>query len=205
VLQCVAVCCSVLQCVADTKAIHQWCLIWNTVMSTWLCVAVCHSVLQCVAVCCSVLQIRRPCTSDVSYDIPLWAPGCVLQCVAVCCSVLQCVAVCCRYEDHIPGLYKWRLKGKTVSWSVLECVGVCWSVLRVLQCVAVCCIVLQCVAVCCSVLQCVAVCCRYEGHVPVTSHMIYRYRVATISRLLKIIGLFCRISSLWYVSFAKET
>jgi len=29
--------------------------------------------------------------------------------------------------------------------------------------------------------------------------------VATISRLLKVIGLFCRISSLLYVSFAKET
>jgi len=35
VLQCVAVCCSLLRCVA--------------------CVAVCCSVLQCVAVCCSVL------------------------------------------------------------------------------------------------------------------------------------------------------
>jgi len=32
-----------------------------------------------------------------------------------------------------------------------------------------------------------------------------RYGVATISRLLKIIGLFCRISSLLYGSFAKET
>jgi len=31
------------------------------------------------------------------------------------------------------------------------------------------------------------------------------YGVATISRLLKIIGLFCRISSLLYGSFAKET
>jgi len=31
------------------------------------------------------------------------------------------------------------------------------------------------------------------------------YRVATISRLLKIIGLFCRISSLLQGSFAKET
>ena len=29
------------------------------------------------------------------------------------------------------------------------------DILRVLQCVAVCCSVLQCVAVCCSVLQCV--------------------------------------------------
>jgi len=31
------------------------------------------------------------------------------------------------------------------------------------------------------------------------------YGVATISRLLKIMGLFCRISSLLYGSFAKET
>jgi len=34
-----------------------------------------------------------------------------------------------------------------------------YSVVAVLQCVAVCCSVLQCVAVCCSVLQCVAVYC----------------------------------------------
>ena len=33
----------------------------------------------------------------------------------------------------------------------------------------------------------------------------FTYGVATISRLLKIIGLFCRISSLLYGSFAKET
>jgi len=32
-----------------------------------------------------------------------------------------------------------------------------------------------------------------------------RYEVATISRLLKITGLFCRIQSLLYGSFAKET
>jgi len=32
-----------------------------------------------------------------------------------------------------------------------------------------------------------------------------RYGVATISRLLKIIGLFCRIQSLLQGSFAKET
>jgi len=40
VLQCVAVCCSVL--------------------SVLQCVAVCCSVLQCVAVCCSVLSVSRP-------------------------------------------------------------------------------------------------------------------------------------------------
>ena len=33
----------------------------------------------------------------------------------------------------------------------------------------------------------------------------FRYGVATISRLLKIIGLFCRISSLLYGSFAYDT
>ena len=44
VLQCVAVCCSVLQCVLQR-------------------VAVCCSVLQCVAVCCSVLQCDILCCS----------------------------------------------------------------------------------------------------------------------------------------------
>ena len=43
--------------------------------------------------------------------------------------------------------------------GVLQCVGVCWSVLQyVAVCVAVCCSVLQCVAVC------VAVCCSVLGY-----------------------------------------
>ena len=109
----------------------------------------------------------------------------MLQCVAVCCIVLQCVAVCC---------------------SVLQCAAVCYSVL---QCVAVCCSVSQCVAVCCSVLQCVAVYCSDLG-----SRQASVFRVIcilsifvafvddllsvsilcnTIGRLLKIIGLFCKI------------
>jgi len=45
VLQCVAVCCSVLQCVAQT--LRGFSLVWTN-----KCVAVCCSVLQCVAVCC---------------------------------------------------------------------------------------------------------------------------------------------------------
>jgi len=51
----------------------------------------------------------------------------------------------------------------------------------ILHCVAVCCRVLQCVAVCCSVLRVLHL-----------SHWKWRYEVATISRLLKIIGLFCK-------------
>jgi len=65
VLQCAAVCCSVLQCIANTSLLlapfrasdspdidHMSCAIHDTSQ----CVAVCCSVLQCVAVCCSVLQ-----------------------------------------------------------------------------------------------------------------------------------------------------
>ena len=66
-LQCVAVCCNVLQCVAvcgKDKIVESKSL-----------------VLQCVAVCCSVLQ-WQDCWEHES-------------CLAACCSVLQCVAVCC--------------------------------------------------------------------------------------------------------------
>ena len=63
----------------------------------------------------------------------------------------------------------------------------------------VCCSVLQCVAVCCSVLQCVSVVCH--THVYDT----FIYGVASIRRLLKIIGLFCRISSLLWGYLSKET
>ena len=72
-LQCAAVCCSVLQRVAACCSVLQ-------------CVAVCCSVVRCSAVWCSALQ--RVCFAPI-------ASGFVLQCVAVCYSVLQCVAVCC--------------------------------------------------------------------------------------------------------------
>ena len=52
--------------------------------------------------------------------------------------------------------------------------------ISVLQCVAVCCSVLQCVAVCCSVLQC--------------SRLLPTTLGRTISRLLQMISVFCRIN-----------
>ena len=158
-LQCVAVCHSVSQCV-----VLQCATIAHPTIAH-----VCCSVLQCVAVCCSVLccsvsllHIRQShnwkicdyCTS-VQHSVLQRAAVCcrVLQSVAVCCSLLQCVAVCCSV-----------LQCAAMCCSMLQCVAVCCSVLQcaavcrsVLQCVAVCCSVLQCVAVCCSVLQCVAV------------------------------------------------
>ena len=82
-VDCVAVCCSVLQCVA----VYRWPLFvchhkWLG-LSHWVeCVAVCCNMLQCVAVCCMVLQgVKVRCS--------------VLQCVAVSCSVLQCVSMRC--------------------------------------------------------------------------------------------------------------
>jgi len=73
---CVAVCCSVLQCVAMCPCVAVCCSVLQSVVE-------CCSVLQCVAVCCSVLQSVVECCR-------------VLQRVAVCCSVLQSVAVCSR-------------------------------------------------------------------------------------------------------------
>ena len=73
-LQCVAVCCSVLQ------------LITCLTLESLTCGE--GSVLQCMALCCTVLQfdsVRRS----------------VLQCANVCCSVQMCVAVCKCVLQHI--------------------------------------------------------------------------------------------------------
>ena len=124
VLQCDAVCFTVLQCVVVCRAscvskpgLH----IVQNFGSVLYCVAVCCSVLQCVAVCCSVLQCVAVCCSVLRCVAMCFSV--VLPCVVctVCCSVIQYVAVCC---------------------SVLQCVTVCCSALR---CVAMRCSMLQCV------------------------------------------------------------
>jgi len=146
-----------------------------------VCVAVRCSALQCVAVCCSVLR-------------------CVAVCCSVCCSVLWCVAVCCRKYEVFRSL-------STLStwWHV--------SNRSSLLCCSVCCSVLRCVAVCCRkdevfrslstlfrswlvsnhsslyVLQCVLQCVDVSVSVFNRSSL---YGVASISRLLWIIGLFCK-------------
>jgi len=103
VLQCVVVCCSVLQCVAVCyiQCVAVCCS--ARYASDWRachCVAVCCSVLH--SVCCSVLQC-----------VAVWCS--VLQCVAVCCSVLQCVAVC--YIHWIAWLQSWLLEKIFVELS----------------------------------------------------------------------------------------
>ena len=84
--KCVAVCCSVLQCVAvylrmQVPDVHIRGV--GVLQCIAVCIAVCCSVLQGVAV---YLQMQVP-------DVQAHGIG-VLQCVAVCCSVLQCAYGC---------------------------------------------------------------------------------------------------------------
>jgi len=159
VLQCVAVCCSVLQ----------FCRVCLT-SATHLFQKFCCSWFWCVAVSYSVSGVP-----DVSYPL---IPGSMLQHVAACWSMLQHVAVCCSrllcvivYRKpvvsypHIPDIL---LQHDTVCGSMLQYVAVCCSMLQCVamcrvcqlpiysrQCAAVCCRVMQCVAVCGSVVQCI--------------------------------------------------
>jgi len=99
-LQCDVVCCSVLQCVAlahirsdsfrevvvDGECVRMCCSVLHCV-SMWY--SVLHSVLQCFAVLCKCVvlaNLRIDSLRKVVVD------G---ECVAVCCIMLQCVAVWC--------------------------------------------------------------------------------------------------------------
>jgi len=136
VMQCDAVCRSVLQSVAVCIPPHNKHLTLKTLRgavcwSVLQCADLCRRVLHCVAECCSVHSITHR-TFDAQNTA--WCSLCsALKCVALCCSVLQCVAVC--IPSHIKHLTLKRLRG-AVCWSVLQCVALCRSVL---QCVAVCC------------------------------------------------------------------
>jgi len=81
------------------------------------------------------------------------------------------------------------------------CVCVC-----VYVCVHVCVSVCECMCMCMCVRVCVCVClCVYVREKVLECEAQFSYGVASSSRLLKIIGLFCRILSLLVGSFAKET
>ena len=107
-MQCVALCCTVLQCTHELKELE---------ICVLQCVAVCCSVLQYVAVRCSVLQCVAVCCSVLQYvavhtqtqgarDLCVAVCCSVSQCVAVCCSELQCAAVCCVCSSETEGALK---------------------------------------------------------------------------------------------------
>jgi len=115
VLQRVAACCSVLQCVAEhcrEGAAYHVGMTAQTGGVEDHCVAVCCSVLQCVAVCCITLQCvamccsglftghSQKCTHVISPSPALHRAQVFLKCAsqlvcaAVCFNVLQCVDEC---------------------------------------------------------------------------------------------------------------
>ena len=198
----VAVCCSVLQYVA--LRCHTHVSVAHAALSQ--CVAVGCSVLQCVAVCCTALPHSCECGS--------------CRPVAVCCSVLHCVAQRCH--THVSVAHAALLQCVALCCTALPHSCECGSC----RPVAVCCTVLQCVAVCCTALphSCACGSCRATlmscGScrtwqvllwLPMNSSCAVKYGsqkrnesndknewygVATVSRINKITGLFCRISSL---------
>jgi len=91
VLQCVALCCSVLQCGTMYCSVLQ-------------CVAVCCSVLQCVAVRCSVSQCVAVCcnydTSDAQY-CAVGAQASALPRAMIPKTPRMCVFVCVRGEREV--------------------------------------------------------------------------------------------------------
>jgi len=188
VLQCVAVCCSVLQ-RNFLVSIRGLCILLDEEEKAFSSGVLCCGVLQCVALYCNALQCA--------------AFHCVLHCVEACCSALQCVASHCSAWQRVAVQYPCVARCCSVYVSCSMCCSVlqrsckllnnlrmlpdqeektsgvvCRSTLRR---VAVCCSVLQrsfhvslhdlcilmdqeenafrcSVAVCCSVLQCGAVC-----------------------------------------------
>jgi len=129
VLQCVAVCCSVLQSVlVRVCVLASFCNAFPA-----LCVAVRCSSLQSVAVCCRVFLV---CVCARLLLQRVFSVVCCssLPCVAVCCSVLQCVAecfsVCVCSPPFATRLQRGVLQCVAVRGRVLQCVAECFSVLQ---------------------------------------------------------------------------
>jgi len=174
-VQCVAVCCSLLQRVAVgcRVCIHIWSLLLVCCSvnrrcrrrNLMVCSAVCGSVLQCVAGFVYISDLYYSCVLQCAktqwrcWRRNLICLHCsVLQHVAACCSGLQCVYISPIFTTPVLKREK-TLLGAAL---LLVCVAVCKDAMMLLearshwsavQCIAVCCSVSQCVAVCRSVLQ----------------------------------------------------
>ena len=137
-------------------------------------IILCCSVLQWAALCCRVLQCVAVC-------------GSVLQSVAERCSVLQRVATCCSVLQRVAVdafLYRscFRKSATNNSHTYLQ-EDTCYDE-ECRSCVCVC--VCVCHKLRKKIWVCVYMC------LELSSLFARRYGVAAISRLLKIIGLFCK-------------
>jgi len=190
VLQCVAVCCSVLQCIWMMNLILCKKALWYVSLSayhgqrsSWINNYDCRSVLG--------LVTDLP-SSDLFSDAKTKSN----ICVAVCCSMLQYVAACCS-KVHYFVVCCSMLQYVAVCCSMLQYVAVCYSMLQsvavycsMLQYVAVCCSMLQHVTVCCSMLQYVTVCCSMLQYVTICYSML-QY-VAVCRSMLQYVAVCCR-------------
>jgi len=182
VLQCVAVCCSVLQsnylrfervsAPTNSRECHVGPALGSDPCGGLLSRS--KGVMSHTA-CCSVLQRVAVCCTDPHGGLLSRSKGVMSH--TACCSMLQCVAVtltvsCCHAPREL--CHEQRI---AECCSVLQRDAVCCSdphgillsrskevmahaaCCSVLQCVAMCCSVLQCDAACCSVMQRVAACC----------------------------------------------
>jgi len=165
-MQRVAVCCSVLQCVAVRCGVSSMCptsgimrIALGIRMASHLkhvyiytSVAVSCSVLRCVAVCCSVLHASHECDDEDSARHQNTQPSekrIYIYIWALCSSVLQCVAcVSHEWDDEDSARHQNAQPSETRIYIYMCC--------SVLQCVAMYCSVLQSVAV---LFLCVAACC----------------------------------------------
>ena len=122
--------------------------------------------------------------------------------VTRCCTLRQATTRCnalqhtCRSKrEFCNSASSSSLQHNTMLHSIPGmCDAVCGSLQ---QCVATCCSVLQGVAVCCSALQCGAVCCIFSLSLKrnTMSSLFSLHGIscmASISRLLRITGLFCK-------------
>ena len=145
-------------------------------------VRTCCGVLRCVAACCSVLQDNwNSCSLDIIDKVRTCYS--VLQCVAVCCSVLQCADFGCRIGTVACSALSARYVRVAVCCRRIRTIARSIFLARYIRVAVCCCRRIETVA--CSTVSSsyVQLCAVYGG-------------LATMSRRLKIIGLFFRISSL---------
>jgi len=186
VLQCGAVRCIMLQCVTlccrvSHSALSSWHLLHHSDQEevVCVCVVVWHSAVHYVAVCALCCRVSHP--AIWSWNLCYYHDHEYGVCVdiAVCCSVVQCVALWCSVLQ-CGASCSLIMKSASSPWSKRRCVCACVCV-RVCVCVWVC----VCVCECMRARVCPMGCLRLVGSLK--------------------IGLFCRIQSLFYCSFAKET
>ena len=126
-----------------------------------------NQVLHCVARCVEWVCAAVCCSSNGEAGVVM-----CLLCGSICCSLMLCVAM--------------RIANQ--GFSVLQSIAVC-GVACCAACIAVCVAVWT--AVCCSANSKATVCCSacFSVYCCVLQ---FKYGVATIRGLLKIIGLFCK-------------